>query len=637
MQIKKFNKGSALLTVLMSITILTFCAICIYNIVFSEYNYNSNRARLVRARWTARAALNSVLHRIQSLEIAINDNKIQDSFDDSFNYEVHIKKLDEGKFRLVSKGIERNIVQEISREYTFMKYSDFTLFLNKKLVKNIQNEPAYFSGKTFVNNGIEFFIKKKEEKIKISIPERIDLPFLYYINSMMLNGEEINDRSEFELNFMRNENIVRRNPYQFEDLKGKYLKVEIEKINTISLNSLYNLFRERDEAIYINKYDNYKTMEIINEKLNVKHFINMGNSRSSAFRAYTYNNIKNIYFKKLGDIMPVEMILNPYDTIDTMGIEKNFIFKNKEIILNSDDQKVKIEIEGNISDLNKFSYASATKIYASIDRNIKDVYLKDKKLYDGNQIMINRKERTISFFNPSFTKLLNKGNGRRTKFDYNINIKNPVIFTGRERNTGFKIENNKIIFDVAPGYNQPIWYYKYLPEIYVTKGYPAYGVGIFTDKRVKCVYLNISKFGRDVLFVSDLPVLVEGNISADITILSLNDIYLRNISSKVSRRSLKVYGRIVWLDMQNRDTFKAANIYIYTEADGIYCVNDGYKEKAKKTIIGSITANCIYTPIRYGKDIDEHQLIFSSEDLFSINIIEKKDINNANIPILIKE
>jgi len=334
-----------------------------------------------------------------------------------------------------------------------------------------------------------------------------------------------------------------------EKISSDYINENSFKIELPQLTEIYkSKLKEISSKNYINSYKNKETIKIINPLLLEKEFIGIGDNYSYKFELPEKNRkTEYIYFYKTKNRQKFQK-LNIIKYIDSYGIEGHFKIKDGKIVL--EQKRVKLDVSKfKIEKLNRFVYGDKNYVYASIDRNIKEIYLNDAEMVEGRDIEINRNKREIYFYNPDFTGILGTGNGTKKEFPLPDKHTNPlIIFVGNEREENFTVKGDKIIFDKPVEYGKKIYYYKYLPEIYFTKELPDYNTGIFIDKEIKAIVINLDKlnYNKNNIILSTMPVIVKGNAKYPVSIISTNDIYLETINNNQGA-TVSIIGKCVWI------------------------------------------------------------------------------------------
>ncbi|MBU1078645.1 MAG: hypothetical protein KKH98_15205, partial [Spirochaetes bacterium] len=284
------------------------------------------------------------------------------------------------------------------------------------------------------------------------------------------------------------------------------------------------------------------------------------------------------------------------------------------LILDSDNEKYQLIIpEKELTTLNVFPYITDTVVYSAKDRKIKNVYLKNKLLYQGNDYEIDDKNSHIYFYSPDFTALAGKGNGYTREYTLQEKVNPLILFINRKRAYNFSIKDNRLVFDKPPEYGANIHYYRYIPEIHVTKPIPGYETAICIDKQIECIEINLNtiNYPDNAVILSDVSLYIYGKSSKKIAFFVNDDVYLGYIKSN---SSISIFSRLIWLDFKQKNEIDLDHVYLFSEAEALYPLN--FNAESIKNIRGAMTFLCRYKPFTQKKSEIEKYYFYHDDKFF---------------------
>jgi len=337
---------------------------------------------------------------------------------------------------------------------------------------------------------------------------------------------------------------------------------------------------------------------IVNDALFYKQLLTKGDGITTKFHLIrdVIPRINNIYLQKVDQEISGKTLL-PERTSLSRGGARQFkvIDGGKTLILPDEKQAIEVKVSpGILIKRNIYALAGNDYSYLSESCRLSEVYINNRRVSPGFDYNYDAKKKQLHLLHPRNMVYLRKGDGFTKRFSFSG--KKPVIvFLGDAAAKGYSVSGNAIVFRKAPVYDTKIYYLTTFPKITIYKKAPAVNVGIFMDKNVDCVKIELDKLAYASSFVLRLrcPALISGRSRIPITIIAEDDVYLDSIVAH-ENVPVSIYARRIWIRKQCK---KLEQVFLYTEADRLYYLSDASQSYSLK---GSLVFCCFQRSYKKG-------------------------------------
>ena len=554
--IKTNQKGSALLSILAALALLTIIIFLILNYSVNERRYSQMRTSLDTSLWNARGAFLLLSQRLQGLEIRSGSHAEKGAIED-LDAAYMIQKRSDSTIQIEIEPISLGPKQRIVREMENHDYTDFIFVYNGDFMISVaKGETKEISGRIHVDGKVILDIDGK-----LIWDAETSGPLLECQQvQIMSNGTgEITLKKRHRFN---NESAIFFTKKTPSDLSS-FVKLDNSQLVYPDIQRVAALLADPAKAEHPDPRLINKT-KMINAALPEKEELHQLNGFEPRWEIQRTDIAKIYFFPPV-----VRGIVNPDNALDTDGYSPGFEIKEGILSLKSSSLKLNLRPE-DCSVLNQFHYGLPGNIAASLYREIISVSLGDRKLEEGRDIEIDREVRKIIFYDPPFRKTISRGTGERETFmtPPDFNPKNPV-FVGTRRVDHFKYDHGQITFPFTPPNHEEISYYTEIPELYITKGRPFPSSKAYIDKEVEVLEIDLSdkRWTSGSILVFDGPIHLKGEPRTKITIICEDDTYLENIGSG---KGLEIYCRSVWSIKD--EPIKLNNVFLYSTGSRILSI-----------------------------------------------------------------
>lgn len=433
----------------------------------------------------------------------------------------------------------------------------------------------------------------------------------------------------------------------------------------------YPLFKNRfktlvsmaaDEDRYFGeKSSQFERINIENFKLLEKDFIGVGSGKQSLFRYKPLNRkIRSVYLRKVKQGQLVESVfLDPLADADSIG-NRFFTARMGVLHLTGFGTRIFLQLQqDSYKDYGTIYYGTPHRSYCSVDSPLQKFYIgkisEVQEYQEGEDYQVDTFKKSLTFSSRDFlTKyyhvLDDVGNGSRMGFALptGINVKNAYV--NGKATLFYKKVGDDIFFGNPPPEGASIAVMKQTPRIFGLKNPPPVGIGIFIDKIVKPLKIDLSKLKRypkNNLIVTDQLVYVTGVASHPVTIVSEKDIYIDNINNGANNPAAVgiISGGLVWVVNNKTGNNVSKRVYVETQGERIYTTSsekprNKYDKRLGKRmayIIGSVHLGC---KVKNGyfdypnNLLADNCMIFNEEPFFTVQYRHDPAFNDiSELPV----
>jgi len=670
--------GSILVTVLVMISILFLIGMTLLSVATSSYRRGIFMGGKVKAKWLAEGEMEHLLTRLKNgMEIlAEKDYKIKSATGNIFvkleqvgdgrRYILEVRAKVDNAEAVVKCGVKGFYPGDysVSTEGTWRVVSDYVM--------------GQIGGRVYVDGDFAlsvskkgstvFFDNYKEKQPLLTVTGNLS------VASFDMNGEIFAFRAKYDPY-----NI--KKPYKYPKRPEAIFKDGLAANNFLNFNEVsvlsgkpkmsYPHFKNRfgtlvSMAAPSDKYfgensSQFQRIGIENFKLLEKDFIGVGTGRQSLFHYKPRNRkIRSVYLRKVKQGQLVESVfLDPLADADSIG-NRFFTARMGVLHLTGFGTRIFLQLQkSSYKDYGKIYYGTPERSYCSIDNPLQKFYIgKISEMQDyreGEDYHVNTFKKTLTFTSRDFlTKyyhvLDERGNGSRMGFSLPAGINVVNAYVNGKSTLFYKKIGNDIFFGNPPPDGASIAIMKLTPRIFGLKNPPSAGVGVFIDKIVKPLRIDLTrlkKYPKNNVLVTDQLVYVTGVASHPITIVSKKDIYIDNINRGAQNPSAVgiISGGLVWVVNNKSGANINTRVYIETQGERIYTTftekpRNKYDRRLNKRmayIIGSVHLGCKVKNgyFNYPKNLlDRNCLLFNDEPFFSVQYRHDPAFNDiSSLPV----
>ncbi len=397
--------------------------------------------------------------------------------------------------------------------------------------------------------------------------------------------------------------------FKADPLKTSLSFHKIEKLTFPAFENMWQgFYRYRDDSWVVQNYFLGQFEWIQNPMDTEKTLVAIGDGYSTRFDCPSEIskswNVQNVYIKKITSAAKFQNI-DSLDYAYCYGVEnknKFFSFNRGIIDLKASGSPAFLLLpEDGYTSLGVFQFGGKGWSFISFDEKIEQIYLNRPSYinallsgvdYHYTAVSKSLKIMTEKFY-ADYTAFVGEGNGSRVEFPCGYFPQNTCCYIGGRRTAAFSIQETKMVFSSPPPDGKEIRTMR-LPNIYLKKAPPSERTGIFIDKMEKAAVLDLSAIQNppaNGVIISYLPLLVRGESSFPLAIVSRENIYLENINPQnkgepvcfVSKRGVWIYRK------SGRKESKINKCFIYSPLKGLFTLNEnGEIGGSPASIYGSV-------------------------------------------------
>ena len=671
------SRGSVLVTVLVLSSILFLMCLMLVSIVTQDSTRNSYFKRRITAYWLAEGEAVNYIARISSgLEVLKDETFTVNLEDGTVNISLNRDDDSDIKYILTSEADVDGIRALSKRGIEAFYLSDYTVSTRSNLIITAKDLSAVFSGKLFIMGDFALSVK---DGVEVSfMDDKNTGPLINLTGSVSITGSQDKTRVDmfraeylpYSLKQPWTEDI---NPVMlFHGGTNFYKRGSFPDINEIkpeSFNIKYPDFKHKFDVLVqltddrwrlIGKQGSWvKKIKILNPKIREKDLLFVADGEKNVYSYKPKNRVINtIYMRKVSPGQDLDTInIDPVADADSIGF-KFFSARNGTMKFPAPNTRVKLQLpEDAFRTQGRIYYGTLNKSYCSVENPLTRFYInslgRDQRYELDTHYRINYIGKYIEFTAPLFFQdffyfLPEIGNGYRIGFNILDTIPVKYAYINDQIETSFKKYGSQIFFFNPPKKDARISIMMKEPVLYGVKGPPLAGIGIFVDKEIEALYINLSDmnyYPSKGVIVTDQPVYVTGVARSPITICSLNDIYINNINKDTdSGKPVGIIaGGVVWIHNTNSSTNENRRVFISSDAERVYTTAYSAPDKKGKKkklipsyIIGSVHLRCRTKNLYFNYPAslnDPDALIFSSEPYFSVQYrYDPYFANHKNLP-----
>lgn len=625
-------KGSAIIAVLMISSIILFLSTALVDLL-NIFVTNAYREEIRwKLYWIVEGKFTEIRNLIENGPFIIDSlremkyngkeviERVWTETNGNFPYPVKYYlgiSITNGIYSITLKGKSKTLEYSRTASYGFLDpFSFLFVFIPPTTIplKNIKETTYWYGYILSYSNLILTTSRNDTEKFVYILPKYMRFPTFFSLSDVYLQGPLHIGIGNYEIlkdfktvNFyperdLEIENFVEGIHYQKIKFAGEFWDIN---------NLYYYLLRYAKENWIIKDFSPFfRTRYIVNPFTLEKTLIGIGDGQHSEF-TYIPKELKisRIYYYPISEEVERNKIIpEPLEALDAYGsVYPKEFFEAKEGKLKLLTKPFEIILPLNaMEELNVIKLAGDNWSIVSKYNPIKAFYIEvpdeAHRLNLGEDIKyIPTQKRVIIISERVRDKIysfLGDGNGFTKVFRCGKEPK--CIFVGGKKvgEDGWEYRQGFVYFKEPPQYGQKVYALLDPPKLYVQKGLPEQGIGIFTDKIEKVVELNLSELYNlpdNGIIISHKPLYIYGNALKPVLIYSLENVYLGNINadSLEPKPVFIISTKGVWsYSLLPTDEQVLYNVYIYTPLDGLYRVSEveieGQEEVGKTTLVGSL-------------------------------------------------
>lgn len=659
------QQGSILITVLVMVSVLFLIATTVMSIASFTLRRGTRYGDRVRARWLAEGEMIHFLSRIAAGHETLKEKTYSIKAEDG-KIDFSIKREDAtGSFYLLESRAECGRSEATARRGVEAFYvTDYAVTVRSNWKISAKHIPGHIAGRIYIGGHLDLGVHKNAN-VRFFYHQDARPPLLTICGNLglyNLDGEGEVDlfrsrsyhpyavgapwSGEGNPLVLLNEDTNAYFPGVSPDIQEEGLEL---RVLMPPFEQLYQqLYRQCDSSYRLLGKDirGYKTAEIPNPKLLIKDLIAVGDGDKHMFK-YTPQDreIKQLYLRRVYKGQPLDtVVIDPIADADAIG-NSFFTARNGTLHVAGKGTRIFLQLPDDAYRvLGRIYYGTSTKSFCSVDHPLSKFYidsmLENQRYRPGEHYTINYQEKFLEFTDPEFLGkhyyyLSARGDGSRLGFQIPAEKQRfRHVYVNGKLESGVKLESGTLFFSSPPPIGASIALMIRKPRIFARKDPPPEGIGLFVDKIVKPLKINLSEMNQypsSGLIVSDRPLLVSGTASHAVTIVSREDIYINEINHDSSDPKPVgiISGKIVWVENSTMATNVSRRVFIYTEADRVYTTTmNAPRNKYNRNflrgtcfIVGSVFLGGKIRNVYYDYPEsmqDPNALVFSDEPFFSV-------------------
>lgn len=655
------RRGSILITVLGLLGVLAVLTMALLGIAGEGANRAWRLGGEVRLRWLATGELEALVSRLENGRELLVEKQYTVKTDDG-EIRVTIEKKDkEGREYMLSATAVRGGLSRTSRRGVEAFYpSDYALTVETNWHALSRFLPAAIVGSAFINGDCVLAVTE-DGPLDLTGDQEGRRPLwsvagafrplsLDGAGKLQLFRSRIHPFSEARPWSREGRMTLLAGPGADGFTSGKQPEIEDRLPGKVfrfpEFKQVYAALYARSEPLF--RYmqgDRTRIPEFsfVNPKLTAKDLLTVGDGNSFIFD-YTppEREISMIYFRKVVRGEPVDGIrIDPVADADSIGTQF-FNARMGKLHLAAGESKMYLQFDkDSLKVLGRIYYGTIHRSYCSVDHPFSRFYINTlSEIQDYKEDVhykVNYREKYIEFTDSGlmgehYSFLNERGDGQRLGFRVPVDLQYQYVYVDGVLDEDVRRDGDILLFGTPPPPNAAIGFLLKVPRIFGERQVPRHGVGIFADKLVTALRIDLGElqhYPSKGVIVSDRPLYVTGRAAYPVTIVSTEDIYIDKINSGLAdpRPVGIVSGKAVWVYNPEMKTNMNLRVFVHSQAGRIFTTHSirpgsgGAPGEAGRigVLVGSVqlAGRLANGYDAYPKGIEEAH-IFSPEPFFSV-------------------
>ena len=620
---KRFReKGSALVSSLFLALLIAVIATTILRYAATRHAYSVDYGVEVRNFWVAFAGFNSAREDLSLMDApAANEEKTGTAGPWNFSYRL----LDRNGWELEVRTRTGRLDRTISEPLCLRSYAENLLILGKKTRISVPaGSVVAWNGPVLVNAELALDVEGKFT-MRSLVPDRPAVECRSFIvrDPASKNAEILLAPSKGD--GPSSMSWLVKNGQKTGDVDDPRVSILTSGRDLVSLDKIVGLLSLKPEAVIVDDSTWNRRLRILNPRLLEKDLLAVYTGGREAFKIPEGRGIENLYFGP----DPSASRLDPFLTVDSAGYDREYSVLGNELVLQRPMKKLLIGPD-DCSILNRFEYARPGRMAAPRSRNLEEIFIDGRKMIEGRDGEIDRENRSIMLYQPDFAKTFGRADGVTKRFPRPPGFgPSSILFSGRNRSLGFRIDGSAIVFDSAPERGTVLSWYSRLPEISAVKGNLTPGTAVFLDKEVDLLEVDLEdlRYPDGTILVFDAPILISGRTSRDLTLVTTSDAYLRDCGAE---KGLKVYARLLWDASAGNKPLSLENVFLFSEGS---CLYDLSAPASRVSLSGCLVLTCRFGS--WSAKLTPDSLVWGTDDLLRLDIKPSGRLGGSRIPFFV--
>ncbi|RME92538.1 MAG: hypothetical protein D6767_03015 [Candidatus Hydrogenedentota bacterium] len=347
-------------------------------------------------------------------------------------------------------------------------------------------------------------------------------------------------------------------------------------------------------------------VRIPNGHLLEKRLIGIGTGSELSFPLpYGHSPITRVFLKPLGQKERTKRYQKVHPVHDLEGVlGREFVIRKNSLVFLKPSKKIQLGLPSNAFDMSgRILLRSADGSAVSAARSLEKLYfeyLGHARELTPEDFRIDDSTGELFLLNPDIRSKVwvevGTTDGVRRIYSTTLNF-GEIVYLNGKISDGRVVPGN-IVFPSTPPAGQKIEVMILKPKLFAQKLPPEFGVGVFIDKDIKALDLDLSRLfpiPSGGIIVSHVPLFVHGTPPRRISIFSTKDVYVGDINRNEANAHFVLIATngMIW-GQRFRKAIELRRVILLSAADGIFLnlTADPFiakRDKAEKSIfVGSL-------------------------------------------------